>query len=205
MSDLEPTTDQIPVRQRLMVEGGKLFSEKGFDGTSVRDICEKAATSSRMIHHYFGSKQGLLDAILEDFTTDFLDVPLRIISAPVDSKAALSERFEIFFAETLHAVMTHRVGFEIGIREQIALPAFTTYYEQLSKFFDQAKEKGLIRQDLDANLITGMVLDRCGNQVSYANSMLELAGTNVFVDDQYRVNWIKANVNLLLHGMLNPN
>jgi AcrR family transcriptional regulator len=42
-----------------------LFSRKGFDGTSVRDIAEEAGINTAMISYYFGSKEKLMEAIFE--------------------------------------------------------------------------------------------------------------------------------------------
>ncbi len=42
-----------------------LFSRKGFDGTSVRDISEAAGFNTAMISYYFGSKEKLMEAIFE--------------------------------------------------------------------------------------------------------------------------------------------
>lgn len=41
----------------------KLFADKGFDGTSVRDIAEEAGINIAMISYYFGSKEKLLEAL----------------------------------------------------------------------------------------------------------------------------------------------
>ncbi|HTS44312.1 MAG TPA: TetR family transcriptional regulator [Puia sp.] len=42
-----------------------LFSVRGFDGTSVRDIAEEAGINTAMISYYFGSKEKLMEAIFE--------------------------------------------------------------------------------------------------------------------------------------------
>jgi AcrR family transcriptional regulator len=42
-----------------------LFSQKGFEGTSVRDIAEAAGINTAMISYYFGSKEKLMEAIFE--------------------------------------------------------------------------------------------------------------------------------------------
>ena len=42
-----------------------LFSRKGFEGTSVRDIAEEAGINTAMISYYFGSKEKLMEAIFE--------------------------------------------------------------------------------------------------------------------------------------------
>ena len=42
----------------------KLFAEKGFDGTSIRDIAKVADINIAMISYYFGSKEKLLEALI---------------------------------------------------------------------------------------------------------------------------------------------
>lgn len=42
------------------------FSEKGLAGARIDDIAAATRTSKRMIYYYFGSKQGLYIAVLED-------------------------------------------------------------------------------------------------------------------------------------------
>ena len=42
-----------------------LFAEKGFNGTSVRDIAEKAHVNLAMISYYFGSKDKLLESLFD--------------------------------------------------------------------------------------------------------------------------------------------
>ncbi|MCW3124021.1 MAG: TetR/AcrR family transcriptional regulator [Flavipsychrobacter sp.] len=43
----------------------RLFSVKGFDGTSVRDIAQEAGVNLAMISYYFGSKEKLMEAVFE--------------------------------------------------------------------------------------------------------------------------------------------
>lgn len=50
---------------QLLNTAERLFSEKGFDGTSVRDIAEEAGINTAMISYYFGSKEKLMEAIFE--------------------------------------------------------------------------------------------------------------------------------------------
>jgi AcrR family transcriptional regulator len=48
-----------------------LFSSKGYDAVSVREICEAAGITKPTLYHFYGSKEGvfraLLDGALEDF------------------------------------------------------------------------------------------------------------------------------------------
>ena len=42
-----------------------LFAEKGYEGTSIRDLASKAEVNIAMINYYFGSKEKLFEAIVE--------------------------------------------------------------------------------------------------------------------------------------------
>jgi AcrR family transcriptional regulator len=50
---------------QLLDSAEVLFSQKGFDGTSVRDIAEAAGINTAMISYYFGSKEKLMEEIFE--------------------------------------------------------------------------------------------------------------------------------------------
>jgi AcrR family transcriptional regulator len=52
-------------RARLLSAGERLFARKGLDAVSVRDITAAARANTAAIHYHFGSKQGLVEAILE--------------------------------------------------------------------------------------------------------------------------------------------
>jgi TetR/AcrR family transcriptional regulator len=52
-------------RTRLLDAGVKLFSEKGYANTSVREIVEFAGVSKPILYYYFKSKEGMFRSILE--------------------------------------------------------------------------------------------------------------------------------------------
>jgi AcrR family transcriptional regulator len=47
-----------------------LFAQKGFDGTSIRDIAKEAKINIAMISYYFGSKEQLLESLIIYRATD---------------------------------------------------------------------------------------------------------------------------------------
>lgn len=52
-------------RETIIVSAIKLFSSKGFEGTSVRDIAADAGVNVAMINYYFGSKEKLFESVVE--------------------------------------------------------------------------------------------------------------------------------------------
>lgn len=65
-----PTT--LEQAQRIMDVAADLFAERGFTGTSMRDIAARFDMNPGSLYVYIGSKEQLLQSIV-DFVTDKLD------------------------------------------------------------------------------------------------------------------------------------
>ncbi|WP_438349416.1 TetR/AcrR family transcriptional regulator [Paenibacillus sp. FA6] len=55
------------VKVRILLAAKQLFAEQGFDGTTVRQICEKANANISLISYHFGGKEKVLQNIFEMF------------------------------------------------------------------------------------------------------------------------------------------
>jgi TetR/AcrR family transcriptional regulator len=62
-SDAGPTISKA--RERILETAIGMFAEKGYAGTSVREIVEQAGVSKPVLYYYFNSKEGLFLAILD--------------------------------------------------------------------------------------------------------------------------------------------
>jgi AcrR family transcriptional regulator len=54
--------DAQATQARILAAAYELFASFGLAGASIRDIAKEAGVSLAMVHHYFGSKQGLYEA-----------------------------------------------------------------------------------------------------------------------------------------------
>ena len=50
---------------RILQSALELFSSKGYDATSVREICEAAGITKPTLYHFYGSKEGVYRALVE--------------------------------------------------------------------------------------------------------------------------------------------
>jgi AcrR family transcriptional regulator len=64
----EPTRTNDPVRTMagILDKATQEFAEKGLSGARIDEIAAATQTSKRMIYYYFGSKEGLYLAVLEE-------------------------------------------------------------------------------------------------------------------------------------------
>jgi AcrR family transcriptional regulator len=62
----------------------ELFGEKGYLGTSMRDILQRAGANSGSLYHFFSTKQELLLAVLERYETGIHAMLVEPATAGVD-------------------------------------------------------------------------------------------------------------------------
>lgn len=59
-------TEADTTRERIVNAAGEIFAERGYDGTTVRDICHQAGANIAAVNYYFGDKQRLyVEAVVQ--------------------------------------------------------------------------------------------------------------------------------------------
>lgn len=61
-------------KNNILVTALRLFAAKGYDAVGVQEIVEASGITKPTLYHYFGSKRGLLDALLEDYFNNLIAV-----------------------------------------------------------------------------------------------------------------------------------
>jgi AcrR family transcriptional regulator len=136
-------------RARLITAAERLFAQNGLDAVSVRDVTSAAKANTAAVHYHFGSKRGLIEAILEARATEvgrrrgeFLDrieatphPTLRdVIAALVIPTAELARdrrRGGYYYVGFLAAVLSHP-EFMPAVNEAVD-PHTTRYLRSLEK------------------------------------------------------------------------
>ena len=71
-----------PSADRILLSALELFSSKGYDATSVREICEAAGITKPTLYHFYGSKEGVYRALVDGALDDFRKAITRALQAP---------------------------------------------------------------------------------------------------------------------------
>src|SRR5262245_57299978 len=101
---------------QIMETAEILFAEKGFNGTSVRDISERADVNLAMISYYFGSKDKLLEALF-DYRGEYLK--LKLESMIEDKSLSSMEKMEVLIDHYVEKIMKQQCFSRIMVREQV--------------------------------------------------------------------------------------
>ena len=59
--------DRIQAATKILDAADDLFARTGFDGTTTREIAERAGVNKALIHYHFDSKDGLLEKLLDRY------------------------------------------------------------------------------------------------------------------------------------------
>jgi AcrR family transcriptional regulator len=122
------------VESQIIQEATRLFAERGFSGTSLKDIADAAGLTRPALYHYVKSK----DDILARLVTELAEMPARVLEEVHAEKGlSTSERLR----KMAHAVAlqqaTDPTRFQLLIRSEADLP------EELVDSYKKSRRKVL--------------------------------------------------------------
>lgn len=101
----------------IMEAAEGLFAEKGFAGSSVRDIAEAAGVNLAMISYYFGSKEKLMEAMFH-YRGQHLQIKLQNILHNSDMEPM--QKVEKLIDEYIERIFQKQCFHKVMMREQMA-------------------------------------------------------------------------------------
>lgn len=147
-------------RALILEAAHRLFSQKGSEECTLRDIAREAGVAPASLIVHFKSKTALLDAALSDDLTGVLADRLASIpkgSSLLDRVMHLAEGFLRTYAanRALYRTLVRNAVFQAA-SETPAMTRQTEYYmEILTTMISTAKEEGAVRSDVDATIAAG--------------------------------------------------
>ena len=83
-------------KEKIAATAQKLFGEKGFHGTSVREISREAGVSLSMINYHYGSKEGLFNNLVQTLFIRMHEGIENIQSSSISAKEKINAFIDIF-------------------------------------------------------------------------------------------------------------
>jgi AcrR family transcriptional regulator len=136
---------------RILNRALELFSTKGYDATSVREICEAAEITKPTLYHFYGSKEGVYRALVEGALQEYKERLVRQVEAPgspIERLKAIARDYFAFARERQELV---RFIFALVHNPSSSAPAtdFSNFYSGVvglvSGVVDQGIAEGTLR------------------------------------------------------------
>jgi TetR/AcrR family transcriptional regulator len=145
------------VRARLGAAARELFARHGFEAVSLRQVAEASGVTPAMVHYYFGGKQGLWLAVLEDYLEEALGSMLAAraeIEGPGGLDVYLARHAELLGRQPWVAPLLFRELILGGGPSADFVQRFPAQLRDLLRSaVRQAKRRGEIARELDSDLL----------------------------------------------------
>ncbi len=141
-------------RNKLLEAAQQLFSMKGYEAVSLRDLAEASDVNTALISYHFGGKQGLYDAVLEANFHAFFEG----LNVSQCEKLEPEERVLEFVKNIiavhkrnpyLRNIMNSELSRPSESFEKIIMPKVAELYKFFSATIREGIDKGYFRKDLD--------------------------------------------------------
>jgi AcrR family transcriptional regulator len=138
-------------RAALEQAGRRLFTERGFAGTSAEELVTEAGVTRGALHHHYGDKRGLFLAVLEQIEVEITEEIENAIAA-VDSEdvmAGMAVGLALFLEICQRPAMLR-----IALTDAPAVLGWQAWRE-----FESAHGLGLITRQLERARAAGLIAD----------------------------------------------
>lgn len=176
-------------REELLAIAARLFAERGFKNTTVRDIAEAAGILSGSLYHHFDSKESMVDELLDTFQTALWEQ----YDAITDSDLSPRAKLEAVVRASFDAIDHHHSEVAIFQNDAAYLMTFERFaylHERNVRFrelwtglLEAGVRSGELRADLDVELVYRFLRDTVWVAVRWYRPGGELSPSDVA--DQY--------------------
>lgn len=142
----------------------KLFSEQGYDGTSVRDIAKSATINIAMISYYFGSKEKLLESLIIYRISDMRLQMENLYREDLTPLEKIDRLIELYIKRiNANKGMYQIIHFEISSGKRVInCEAFNEMKKHnldiLKSIISEGQDKGYFRKDVNVILLPTTIM-----------------------------------------------
>jgi AcrR family transcriptional regulator len=165
VSTPETQANEPSRREQLLAIAARLFAEKGFKNTTVRDIADAAGILSGSLYHHFDSKESMVDEILSTFQAALFGEYEEILASDEDARTKLERAVRVSF----EAIDQHPHEVAIYQNEADYLGTFDRFGYLADRntqsrqvwvtLIEEGVRTGVLRSDLDVTLTYRFIRD----------------------------------------------
>lgn len=197
-------------KETLMREAIKEFAEKGFEGASLREICQNAGLNVSAVKYYFGGKEELYKTCLLEFSETRFSEVTRILTKPANLEE-FKVRLKLFAEDLILSALEHEKIFKLVCREiENQTPPFTEIFNStllkihshMLHYFTEAKDANLLSEDIDSLIVTCSFFDGVVQRIRNDHLSFKIH-KKTLRDQNYRSYFLDQYINNLFNGIKN--
>ena len=157
-------TDFNEKQIEILLVAEKLFAEKGFDGTSIRDIAKTAEINIAMISYYFGSKEKMLEALVVNRIADMRLQLENLYNENIPPFAKVDKMVELYISRVnKNRCIYQIIHFEFSTKKrELNFDSFTemkrSNLETFKNIIKEGQDSGEFQKDINVNLLPPIIM-----------------------------------------------
>jgi AcrR family transcriptional regulator len=158
--EMRTQKSEISTYQKIIKTAMHIFAKKGYHETSIRDIIKKAGIKQPTLYYHFGCKEDLYKAILETTFEELYKALEIALKKSKGVKEKLKTLIHLYFSFTKQkpdlGACIYSAFFSIprAIEIKKIQALLDKNREIITEVMIQAKEEGMIRKNIDMNILT---------------------------------------------------
>ena len=178
---------------QIMETAEVLFAEKGFNGTSVRDIAEKANVNLAMISYYFGSKDKLLEALFS-YRGEHLKMKMETMIG--EKQMSSIEKMDSLIDHYIEKLMNQQCFSRIMVREQVVNHTGLTAelitqmkkrnQELISRLIHQGQKRGEFKKNIDIPLMMATLIGTANHTIATQHYYRDINNLQSMSEDDFQ-------------------
>ena len=147
----------LTTEEKIKQAATKVFLEKGFDGTTTRDIAAEAGINLALLNYYFRSKQKLFDSVFEEMIKLFFEGITTVLSQPIPLREKIIALIDYDFSMLRQSPdLAMFVLNEMHRNPNRFVPSIARLMVQFEEQLEQAHQDGLTRP-ISASHLMGII------------------------------------------------
>jgi TetR/AcrR family transcriptional regulator len=200
------TSIDLEGRDRIIAAATRSFAEFGYEGTTTAGVARAAKVTQPLVHHHFGSKEGLWRASMDTlFAKVRVSTMIDPALSPKEAMLQSVERFIRFTAE--HPELTRVVSRESTTPNPRLTYLIDTYqrahFQEFISAIRKAQENNIMDKSLNPKLLMFFVI----GAVSHLFDVSSLAKESLDVDTtqaKTREEFVSLVLSILRRGIFLP-
>jgi AcrR family transcriptional regulator len=156
-----PPQAEVETRTRILNAALKLFAKQGYDGTTTRDLAERASVAEGTLFRHFANKKAILIEVATqgwiEILTDLLTELSEMGSYKAVAQVMRRRMLNLHQNADLLKVCFMEAQFHPDLREKIQSEVIEKMTDVAEAFFQTAMEQGIYRK-MDPKLVARVFL-----------------------------------------------